>query len=640
MKSIVYTNKEKCQQCSACLQVCEVKAIAFKDGKSSIIPESCLNCGLCIPVCSRHAKEYQNNITAVKLLLKNAAAAIILAPSYILIAAKKYRCNPGQFCSALKKIGFSQVYESSFGADVVTKVYADYLRAQIVAQGKENTHVITSPCPSLMNLIEKHFPQLIDQFAPVLSPMAAQALLVKGWNQSPVNIIGASPCVAKKSELLDEKLGLFDQVLTFEELIALIDEQNIQPANLPETEFDGIQALYGAGFPVSGGLVKTLTLFSEDLPLNPDDILVLEGEDRSYQFLKQMARQKSSGNLANYPVLIDILFCEGCIAGKALGIEIDLMEAEYLIHDYTQRRFEKIKKSGLFKKYQGYQLLIKNTVEAPEYQRWLKIVDELVHSNKFSRSWSNQLYTKKIPPAAALRAILDQDGRYTPADELNCQACGYYSCRERATAVYNGENEAGGCMVHQKEVVEKQRLEAQRTKDLLLDNADSLGVAIGEIATANQDNAAGSTKLLDNVEAQTAEISQLEEKIATVIKSFEYFTEIAQSITDIAEQTKILSLNAQIEAARAGTVGKGFAVVAKEMGQLSQDTQDKLKNIAEFSRQVNLTKKELNASIARLIEKSDQVREFTTSQAAVSQQIAASSEELHAAADSLRSIIN
>ena len=46
MKSIVYTDKEKCRECVACLQVCEVKSISFGDGKPDIIPEGCIDCGL------------------------------------------------------------------------------------------------------------------------------------------------------------------------------------------------------------------------------------------------------------------------------------------------------------------------------------------------------------------------------------------------------------------------------------------------------------------------------------------------------------------------------------------------------------------------------------------------------------------
>lgn len=86
---------------------------------------------------------------------------------------------PKQFCAALKKIGFDKVYKLSFGADVVTKVYADYLCQEIERNGKENTHVITSPCPSIMNFIEKHVPELIEEFAPILSPIAAQAVMAE-----------------------------------------------------------------------------------------------------------------------------------------------------------------------------------------------------------------------------------------------------------------------------------------------------------------------------------------------------------------------------------------------------------------------------------------------------------------------------
>lgn len=57
--------------------------------------------------------------------------------------------------------------------------------------------------------MEKHAPSLLDEFAPSMSPMAAQAVLVRQWNQGQVRIIGASPCMAKKSELLDPELVAF-----------------------------------------------------------------------------------------------------------------------------------------------------------------------------------------------------------------------------------------------------------------------------------------------------------------------------------------------------------------------------------------------------------------------------------------------
>lgn len=544
---------------------------------------------------------------------------------------------PKQFCAALKKIGFDKVYELSFGADVVTKVYADYLYQEIERNGKENTHVITSPCPSIMNFIEKHVPELIEEFAPILSPIAAQAVMAKKWNEGGIAIVGTAPCTAKKSELLNEGLGLYDEVLTFEELIELFDEFNINPAVLREEDFDGIQAFYGAEFPVSGGLVTTLNTFSKNLDIDADDILTLEGEYKSTEFLRQMAEHKKSGKLYVYPVLIDILYCDGCIAGKAMGIKCDLIEARNIILKYTRERFKKCEE-GWIRKYKAYKVVVKNTVEAPEFNKWMSMVEDLIKNHGFKRKWRNMLYKKKIPSEAELIAIMKEDGRDKPENQLDCGACGYKSCRDRAIAVYNGENEPGGCPSHQGEVLEQQRIEAIETKNALLENVESLSTAISEIAKGNQDNAASQAKLLENVEEQVEEIIQLKQKIADVIKAFEQFTDIAEGISDIAEQSKILSLNAQIEAARAGDKGKGFAVVAQEMGKLSSHTQAKLKSMIEFRKQVSVLEEELDKITNELVRKTDIVKELTISQAAVSEQIAASSQELHAAADSLRSI--
>ncbi|AET69201.1 signal transduction histidine kinase [Desulfosporosinus orientis DSM 765] len=484
LDGIVYTDMEQCQACSACLRVCRTKSIMMKEGKSKIIEESCLNCGACLKACSRGAKKYQSGLEAVEELLAKDKSAIILAPSYVIVAQKRYGCSPEQFGTALRKLGFALVYEASFGADVVTKVYLNYLWDFLNTQGREKTHVITSPCPSLMNFMEKHAPSLLDEFAPIMSPMAAQAVLVKQWNQGQVRIVGASPCMAKKSELLDPELGLYDQKLTFEELIQLLDRRGIVPACLEETEFDGIQALYGAGFPISGGLTKALEPFSGELGFNllSNDYLIIEGEDRSTNFLKQMARHKQgSGGLAGYPLLIDILFCEGCIMGKSLGVEGDYWENKRLITDYTKKRFQKLQENS--QECQGYITLVKNTVEVPEFQRWLAIVEELIADNQFTRPWQSREYHRKEPAEEVLRGILELDGKHTREDELNCGACGYETCRERAIAVYNGENEPGGCIVHVKYEAKLSLEENKRLLELDQLKSDFLSTVSHELRT-------------------------------------------------------------------------------------------------------------------------------------------------------------
>ena len=483
LNGVVYTDTDKCEACSACLRVCRTKSIMIKDGKSKIIEESCINCGACIKACSKGAKKYQSGMDSLDRILEKGKGALILAPSYVIIL-KKYSCSPKQFCTGLRKLGFSLVYEASFGADVVTKVYLNYISDLLKMKGRENVHIISSPCPSLMNFMEKHTSALLDEFAPIMSPMAAQAVLVKRWNNDQVNIVGASPCMAKKSELLDQGMGLYEQELTFEELIKLIDERGIIPSNLEESEFDGIQALYGAGFPVSGGLTKALEPFSGEYGFNllSDDYLIIEGEDRSTNFLKQMASLKTRGvGLSGYPLLMDILYCEGCIMGKSMGVEGDYWENRRIITDYTKRRFVKLKNES--KECQGYSILVKNTVEAPIFQEWLAIVEHLIKENKFSAAWNNLQYYKKTPTEEELRAILESDGKHSQEDELNCGACGYETCRERAIAVVNGENQPGGCIVHVKYEAKISLEENKRLQELDLLKSDFLSTVSHELRT-------------------------------------------------------------------------------------------------------------------------------------------------------------
>jgi HD-GYP domain-containing protein (c-di-GMP phosphodiesterase class II) len=148
---------------------------------------------------------------------------------------------------------------------------------------------------------------------------------------------------------------------------------------------------------------------------------------------------------------VDILFCEGCITGRAMGVEGDLWENRRIVAEYTRKRFAEVKRQGRFKTHAGYQVLVKNTVEAPESERWVATVEQLIREHRFTRTWDNKHYHKRIPGEEELHLILAQDGRHSLEDELNCRACGYRTCRERAVAVHNEEAEPEGCIIHSRQ---------------------------------------------------------------------------------------------------------------------------------------------------------------------------------------------
>lgn len=104
----------------------------------------------------------------------------------------------------------------------------------------------------------------------------------------------------------------------------------------------------------------------------------------------------------------------------------------------------------------------------------------------------------------------------------------------------------------------------------------------------------------DNMELYTKQLedvnsimSQVSEVVGQLGSSAEEMNDIIQTITNIADQTNLLSLNASIEAARAGESGRGFAVVASEIGNLAENSSSSAQKIADIISEVQSNSKEM-----------------------------------------------
>jgi iron only hydrogenase large subunit-like protein len=404
VRSIVSTIPDKCKRCYSCIRNCPAQAIKVEKGQAAVISERCISCGTCVTVCAQKAKRIQDDTAEVKRILQDGRRVVAcLAPSFPAVFGG---LAPGRWVGALKALGFHKVVEVAFGAELVTKRYEDLVRTTDVVP------LISTPCPSIVFLIEKSYPALVPNLAPVLSPMLALGRAVRERLDPGAAVVFIGPCIAKKQEIQDEKVqGIVDAVLTFPEVKSLFDEKGVCLKSAEDLPFEGPTPDVGRSFPISGGLLKTASL---SLDILGKDIIVTEGKDRVLRILDEVAAKRIDVRF------IDVLFCEGCINGPMMGgAEMGFVSRHHAVVDY-----------------------IRTHAHPRKTRRDTSLFADLDLSRSFTPF--------ELPMAAvteeAIREVLRSVNKFNPEDELNCGACGYGSCREKAIAVILGIAEREMCL--------------------------------------------------------------------------------------------------------------------------------------------------------------------------------------------------
>lgn len=388
---IITTIPEKCKRCYSCVRNCPVKAVRIENGQAHILQSRCLNCGNCIKNCSQDAKKIYSGIENVKNMLANDFTIALLAPSYKL---GFYPTHPNKLAAALRSIGFKKVWEASVGAELVVNETKKVLK-------KDSSHYISSACSAFVNLIEKHFPDLIKNLLPVVSPMIATGRLLHEIYGKNIKVVFIGPCIAKKGEIREPQFeGIISEALTFDEIGSLLNDLNI--GSLSPVPIDSPSCKKGSSLPLSGNYSQNLKSESIVVDGNEDCMTLvnaLENEHIDYKF-------------------IDVLFCKGCIDGPK--IEKDL--------------------SPLYKK-QLFKKLNKMPVDHSAIN-----IEPYISKLDLSRYYINKQKILKTPTEDEIKEILRKINKFNKSDELNCGACGYNSCREKAVYVYNGIAEIEMCM--------------------------------------------------------------------------------------------------------------------------------------------------------------------------------------------------
>ena len=224
--------------------------------------------------------------------------------------------TPGKFKTALQVLGFSDVHEVAFGADVGAIAEAHHY-AEKVATG-ELPFLLTSCCPSWSMMAKKFFPTMIDNISQELTPMVATARKVK-QDHPDAKVVFVGPCASKKLEAMRRTVRSdVDFVLTFEELDAMFDAREIDPASFEEDGSLHDATAAGRGYAVAGGVAGAIEACLKEY--YPDVPVHIEHAESLAECKKVLALAKA-GKLKG--CMIEGMACPGgCMGGAGTNVPV------------------------------------------------------------------------------------------------------------------------------------------------------------------------------------------------------------------------------------------------------------------------------------------------------------------------------
>lgn len=282
----------KCILCGRCVRVCdEIQSVSTLDflnrGSKTIIGtamardlnfSSCINCGRCVMVCPTGALHEHGYLDEVLDSLNNPSLQVVVqyGPAVTVSLAEEFGIKAGKdingvINAALRKIGFAQIFDTAFAADLAVMETVEILMQKL--ETGEEFPLISSCCPAWIKYAEQFYPDILPYLSTVKSPQQMLGSIIKSYyapqnniNPNSIYSVAIMPCLAKKfeaqrEEMTHKAISDVDVVITTRELSRLIklygiDIQNIDPQT-SDSPF-GTRSSAGKLFGASGGTTEAI----------------------------------------------------------------------------------------------------------------------------------------------------------------------------------------------------------------------------------------------------------------------------------------------------------------------------------------------------------------------------------------------
>ncbi len=397
---------DKCIGCTDCIKRCPTQAIRVRDGKAVINGTKCIDCGLCIKVCSHHAKKATTSSMDIIRDVKYKVAI----PAPTIYSQFKKITDVNIVLTAIKQLGFDEVFEVSKAAEMVTNK-----TRQLVKEGNLKKPIISSACPAIIRLICMRYPSLIENILHVISPaevaakMAKDYLENKGIRREDIGVFFISPCAAKNTYVI-HPLGIekseIDGVISMQDIYM---ELRNKISRLKDVEVLATSGMEGIDWAVSGG---------ESKGVYTDNAIAVDGVENVEQVLEEI----ENGQLSDVDFVEGLACIGGCIGGPLTVVNGFV----------AKNRFLKV---------------------ATEMS---KMSEERKRKIHFDDSKINYMFTKKLEKiqgskldediSVALKKMEQMDKLYTVLPHINCGSCGSPTCRTLAEDIVRNEANIEDCV--------------------------------------------------------------------------------------------------------------------------------------------------------------------------------------------------